>query len=106
MAPTPAYRTITLTILVLVIGCSTSLKAPDLGGLYNRTAQYHGQERNPVIVIPGILGSKLIDQASGRTVWGAFGGEYADPALAQNVRLISLPIDTGIPLYALVDDVK
>ena len=29
--------------------------------------------RNPVILIPGLLGSKLIDPQTGHTVWGKFG---------------------------------
>ena len=41
-------------------------KVPDLGAIYNRTARYHDEPRNPVIVIPGILGSRLKDPRSGR----------------------------------------
>jgi len=59
---------------------------------YDRVAQYHSPDRNPVIVIPGILGSRLVDNETGKTVWGAFSGEYADPNSTEGVRLVTLPI--------------
>ncbi len=49
-----------LAAAALAAGCRSSPAPPDLGALYNRSAEHHGPERNPVIVIPGILGSKLI----------------------------------------------
>lgn len=52
---------------------------PDLKSIYTRSAQYHGVDRNPVIVIPGILGSKLKDDSTGRIAWGAFTGTYISP---------------------------
>src|SRR5258708_38220590 len=54
--------------------------------IYNRTAQYHLPDRNPIIVIPGILGTRLVDSASLETAWGAFDGlamrPLADPTYA------------------------
>ena len=32
-------------------------------------------QRNPVIVIPGILGSRLVEESTGKVVWGAFAGD-------------------------------
>jgi len=99
-------QSIFLALLLSVsLGCSGGLKPPNLGGIYNRAAQYHGKERNPVIVMPGILGSKLVDSKSGRIVWGAFGGEYADPSEDEDIRLISLPMKQGVPLAELTDSV-
>jgi hypothetical protein len=79
---------------------------PDLGGLYNRAAQAGDVTRNPVIVIPGVLGSKLRDRESGRLVWGAFLGTYADPRRPDGARLVALPLAEGRPLSALHDDVE
>ena len=48
--------------LVATLGCATSVTPiPDLGGLYNRAARWRDHQRNPVIVIPGVLGSKRRD---------------------------------------------
>lgn len=52
-----------LLILVMLCfsGCSGGIRSPRLGTLYDRLAQHRDAYRNPVIVIPGVLGSKLID---------------------------------------------
>ena len=61
-----------LTCLLLPIGCATKLYGPRLGEIYNRVAKHHDEHRNPVIVIPGILGSKLVEHLTGQIAWGAF----------------------------------
>jgi len=66
---------------------------------------YHGVDRNPIIVMPGVLGSKLKDTTSGKMIWGAFGGGYADPSVAEQARLIALPMKEGAPLNDLRDKV-
>jgi len=91
--------------LFLLAGCSPKYRAPDLGQLYNRTAQYHDERRNPVILIPGILGSKLVDSQSRRIVWGSFAGDYANPQTESGARLIALPMREGVPLARLRDTV-
>jgi hypothetical protein len=78
---------------------------PELRVLYERAAQYHAPDRNPIIVIPGILGSRLRDTSSGRIVWGAFDPQSADPKQPEDARLIALPIDASLPPEALVDSV-
>lgn len=100
-----------IRLLVLVgalglFGCASSEPTPDLARLYDRAAQYHGVERNPVILVPGILGSKLTHTPSGTTVWGAFTGTYADPETARGARLAALPMREGAPLSALRDSVR
>ncbi len=79
---------------------------PDLGGIYNRTAQADDEARNPIIVIPGILGSRLVDDASGRVVWGEFGPKGINPESPQGARLIALPMEPHAPLADLRDDVR
>lgn len=104
----------TLSWLVLLLGasvvwttgCGGSHAVADLGSIYDRSAQWHGPERNPVILIPGILGSKLIDSAGGTVVWGAFSGGYADPGEAEGARLIALPMAEGSTLAELKDGVR
>lgn len=92
---------------LLAVGCSATLSpAPDLGGLYNRAAQAGDARRNPVIVIPGVLGSKLEDPESGRVVWGAFAGTYANPERPDGARLVALPMALGEALRELRDRVQ
>ena len=85
--------------------CTTMHTPPDLGGLYDELAQGSDLNRNPVIVIPGVMGSTLTQRGSGSTAWGAFTGDYADPETAPGARLVSLPMREGVPLSELVDDV-
>ena len=79
--------------------------SPELALLYNESAQWHGPDRNPVIVIPGILGTRLVDRDSGRLAWGAFDGTSADPARPDEARVLALPVGDGGELSALRDGV-
>jgi hypothetical protein len=92
--------------VLLLTGCSSGDQTADLSALYDRAAQYHGVERNPVILVPGLIGSKLTHPPSDTTVWGAFTGEYADPRTAHGARLVGLPMRDGAPLSALRDSVR
>ncbi len=89
-----------------VAGCAAPRRVPDLGGIYDRAAQHHDEHRNPVIVIPGILGSRLVDEPSGTVVWGAFAGGYANPQTPAGARLVALPMQQGTKLSDLRDDVR
>jgi len=86
-------------------GCTATYQPPDLGGLYNRAAQLGGAQRNPVIVIPGILGSKLYDPRSGELVWGAFSGGAMSPDNPEGARTIALPMEPDKRLDELTDEV-
>ena len=79
------------------------LGRPDLGSIYSRTAQVDDLQRNPIIVIPGILGSRLVDETGKRVVWGEFGGNGIDPATPEGARLAGLPIENETPLDELND---
>ena len=92
-------------ITLWAAACRTASPVPDLGDLYNQIARYHDQNTNAVIVIPGILGSKLTDPSTGQTVWGAFGGGAANPRKPDGARLIALPMEEGTPLRGLHDNV-
>lgn len=85
-------------------GCGQN-RRPDLRSLYDRAAQTHGPSRNPIIAIPGIMGSKLAEESSGRLVWGAFGGGAASPKKPEGARLLALPMREQAPLSELTDSV-
>ena len=91
------FASISIAVMIGLSACSTTPTQRDtLKQTYDRTAQYHLPDRNPIIVIPGILGSRLVDDQSGQTVWGVFTSDYADPATDDGAQLISLPIDGGM----------
>ncbi|MGF1462130.1 MAG: esterase/lipase family protein [Maricaulaceae bacterium] len=95
-----------LSALVLS-GCLNARPAqPDLRILYNETAQYHLPDRNPVVVIPGVLGSRLRDAATGQVVWGAFEPASANPNDPDGLRALALPIAPDQPLTELTDTVR
>ena len=91
--------------LLLGLACTTSVAGgPDLGRLYDRAARWQDDRRNPVIVIPGVLGTQLRDGPTGRVTWGAFLGDYADPRKPDGARLVSLPMAPGVALRDLRDE--
>ena len=93
---------ISLALVLLLAGCAAR-RAANLRQIYERAAQAHGPERNPVILIPGILGSRLV--ADGETVWGGYLGTFADPDTPQGARLLAYPMADGVPLPQLRDQV-
>lgn len=103
-------RALLATLLVcatcVVDGCAGGPKSAPLNEIYGEAAQNIGAERNPVVVIPGILGSKLVDGESGRIVWGAFTYGAADADFPDGARLVALPMREGEPLSALRDGVE
>ena len=92
-------------IFLCLPACSTFPTSPDLGNLYNQLAQQEDPDRNPVIVIPGILGSRLEDKNTEEVVWGAFGSGAVDPTSGEGARLLALPMTPGAALNELRDAV-
>jgi len=97
-----AAATAVLAAAALALACG-GLRPPDLGRLYERSARHQGPERNPVIVIPGILASRLVEAPSGKLVWGAFFGDAARPQSREGARLSALPMRLGAELEELRD---
>jgi len=91
-------------LLFVGTGCH-SAKQPDLGALYNQSAMASTDTRTPVVVIPGILGSKLQSASTMQKVWGSFTFGAADADTPEGARSIALPMKQGAPLSELQDDV-
>ncbi len=81
--------------LLLLSGCLATLVPSDLGDFYDPGAAERYPDRNPVIVIPGFLGSRLVDADSGTVIWGAVGG-HADPGTPEGARLAALSLRPGV----------
>lgn len=97
-------RWIMLLTLLVLASCASKPERP-LSAIYNQAAQYHAPDRNPIIVIPGILGSRLVDDSTGRTVWGAFDRQAADPTDPEDALLLALPISESLSLQQARDTV-
>jgi len=100
-----AVLALAATLAVASPGCTQGERLPDLGGIYSRAAQFHDGRRNPVIVIPGILGTKLHRAETHQVVWGAFGGDAVDPRQPPGAQAMALPMAEGRPLAALKDNI-
>jgi len=89
------FNFVTLSVIgaSLTACVSTRNQQVDIKEIYDQAAQYHLPDRNPIIVIPGILGSRLVDDETGQTVWGVFRAEYANPNTVDGARLVSLPLE-------------
>ncbi len=90
---------------LLISGCALKREqSADLASIYNASAQNLGENRTPVVVIPGILGSKLSDDV-GSKVWGSFTYGATDVDTPEGARQLSLPMELGTPLSELRDNV-
>lgn len=94
-----------LSGLFLQAACS-AIDQPSLGEIYDQAAKASDLDRNPIVVIPGILGSKLRANGDGAVAWGSFIGEYADPGEPEGARLLALPMSKGLSLGELQDEVE
>ncbi len=93
-----------IVLLLALASCST-FSSSNLGNIYNKATKQSDLYRNPVIVIPGVLGSHLKDKKSGKTIWGAYSGKYANPRSDEDLRLIALPMKENYLLKDLKDNI-
>ena len=89
-----------LFALVIFSGCSQKKQIVDLGKIYNQSAKSHPIDRHPVILIPGIKGSRLVDSETGTVIWGAFGGQGLNPNTPMGLDLFSVPMKKGIRIVS------
>ena len=81
-------------VLLFVSACSNvRLGVPPIRELYHDDAQRLA--RNPVIVIHGILGSRLVDLASEKVVWGAFTRDAIDVSTPEGARTLAIDLKSG-----------
>jgi hypothetical protein len=90
MRNTTLLAFLTLALWTYACGTAPRDRHPIIRDLYRTAARR--EARNPVIVIHGILGARLEERASKKTLWGAFTEDYADPEREDGARLIALPL--------------
>lgn len=93
-------------LLALATGCASPPKRPDLAAIYRESAHYQGEHGNPVILIPGLMGSTLYDWESDQIVWGAFRPGSVKVGTPQGARIVALPMEEGKALAELRDSVR
>lgn len=91
--------------LTAVAGCTSPGIKPDLGTIYAETAHHQSELGNPVILVPGLMGSNLVDRESGKPVWGAFRSGSVNANTPEGARILALPMAEGLPLRELRDGV-
>ncbi len=90
-----------LLLPVTVASCSSVRdRLPAVRDLYREASLR--ETRNPVVVIHGILGARLEERETHRSVWGAFTDDYANPETEDGARLVALPLT--IPASATAYD--
>lgn len=90
-----AFRNAALIGAVLAAAaCARQPQQPNLQQIYARMAAAGASElHHPLITVPGMMGSRLVDRDSGVVVWGGGGhGISVDPDSPEGARLIALPI--------------
>ena len=93
-------------LLAAIVGCSgPERREADIEAIYGRSAREIGSKRNPVLVIPGILGSKLQHAPTGESVWGAFVFGAVDADTKRGRQITAHPMGEGEHLRDLRDDV-
>jgi pimeloyl-ACP methyl ester carboxylesterase len=97
---------VSLALIGMLAACSMPQR-PDLGRLYSTAAQ--SPDRTPVILIPGLFGSKLRDRATGVEVWpggwrSVLFGDYAELALDFDPATLEVRPD-DLEAYALAESV-
>ena len=73
----------------------------DIASIYRFAARQDLSTRNPVIVIPGILGSRLVASLAERQIWGDFRKDTVKPVTAEESQVIGLPLEPGVSLDQL-----
>ncbi|MBW2298584.1 MAG: hypothetical protein JRF32_13375, partial [Deltaproteobacteria bacterium] len=100
------FQFICAVLILSMIACTKAYKVPDLGGLYNSMVQNESPYRNPVILIPGLMGSKLVDKDTGSVIWGSFGLNTVSPRTAEGARVIAIPMLSEKRLDEMRDNEK
>ncbi|MFA6715669.1 MAG: hypothetical protein WCS27_09850 [Victivallaceae bacterium] len=112
MSQTKLFRLFTAAaVITFIAGCSSptgsyqsfqEYKKPIYGKLAAEIADYEGIGRNPVIIVHGFLGAKLIDPKTKENVWGYFKlSDEFTPFPPERARNLAVPMISGKALKDL-----
>ena len=107
-----SYLISAASITVIISGCTTptsgsyqsfaEYKKPIYRNVAKWTRDYEGIARNPVIIVHGFLGAKLIHPKTRKNIWGNF--RLSDEITAfppERSRMLAVPMTHGRPLHKL-----
>ncbi len=92
------FRTIISIVMTGTVSSCANIKAiysPAVGPMSNDMAAAL-KDSNPLIIIPGIGGSKLIDLKNGKVAWGDLGFNAYWPSTEKDNKLLALPLRPGV----------
>ena len=111
--------TVLAGIIVLISGCSSidsstgnynsasHFTKPIYSEIMKKAMAYEGIARNPVIFIPGFLGSKLINNKTRENIWGDFSAYESFTGYSNTeLRDLSYPMVYGKPLNQIKDNAE
>ena len=105
------YMISVASMTVVISGCNSpegsyqsfaEYKTPIYGEVSKWTRDYEGIARNPVIIVHGFLGSKLVDPKTRKNIWGDF--KLSDDATAfppEKSRMLAVPMTPGLTVQKL-----
>ena len=104
----PKRRVLAAGIIGLLVfgGCRSSLRHPDPGDLSDGAPHRLAELPNPIIVIPGLLGSKLVDSQTQVVAWGTYDRGSSNPKKPEGAQLAAIPMRKDAKLADLRDDVR
>ena len=103
-----------LSIILLIAGCSstgsyTSTEKHNknlfLGDLAKKNLNYEGIKRNPIIIIHGFQGAKLVDSKTNKNLWGNFDASTIFYVSDKKIQELTHPLNKDKSLYEMKDDV-
>ena len=97
----------------LISGCSSTgsyvstekVKGEYFGEIVTRNMHYEGIKRNPVIIVHGFQGAKLIDSKTDKVLWGDFKATDAFYLSKENIHAMAFPMEKDKKINELKDDV-
>ena len=87
-------KTAFITLLAaLVSSCTRSsvIYGPTHGPFMD-VVMDRSKDANPIILIPGLGGTKLVDASNGKTAWGSYGHSSYWPSTEKDNQLLALPL--------------
>lgn len=82
-----------------VLSRLNAVNAEHVRAIYDRAVKQDVRTRNPVVVVHGIMGGRLINKDTGQMLWGGRGkAGFADQHDPEQARAIAAPIAEGVRL--------